>query len=167
MRAESEVRREAVVLGPGKPGFLRVSLGRRRYCRDERIVEVGFERIPERLRLPNTRLVAVTSPDGVLRVEEEAAGRPRLDLEERVRHVLNEWDPIGVADEVDDEYDGYIGAVLGLLRSGASEPAIADHLRTIERERMELQGTPMDHLLLIATRLRGLQSPEDAARRHS
>lgn len=166
MRAESEVRRDAVVLGPGTPGFLKLSLGPRRGFQDERIVEVATERIPERLRMPDTRLVAVTSPVGVLRVEEEATGRPRLDLEEHIRRILNDWDPIGVADEVEDEYDGYINEVLGLLRSGASERAIAARLLAVEQDRMGPPGTPRDHRLSIASRLRSLTRPEDGGRRH-
>lgn len=161
MRAESEVRREAVVRGPGKPGFLKLSLGRRGGFPDERIVEVASERIPEFLRAPNTRLVAVTSPGGVLRVEAEATGRPRLDLEEHIRRILNDWDPIGVADEVEDEYDGYINGVLALLRSGGSERAIAAHLLAIEQERMGLPGAPLDRLLSVASRLRDLPLPDD------
>jgi hypothetical protein len=32
---------------------------------------------------------------------------------QRVKKVLNEhWDPIGVADQVDDEYDSYVGTIL-------------------------------------------------------
>ena len=94
--------------------------------------------------MPDTRLVAVTSPVGVLRVEEEATGRPRLDLEEHIRRILNDWDPIGVADEVEDEYDGYINEVLGFLRSGASERAIAARLLAVEQDRMGPPGTPRD-----------------------
>jgi len=115
----------------------------------------------------DARLVAVTSRCGVRRVEEEAAGRPRLDLEVRVRHVLDERDLIGVADEVEDEDDGCVNGVLDLLRSGASEHAIAGLLVAIEQERMGLAGDPLDRLLSVASRLRSLPLPDDAAGRHS
>jgi hypothetical protein len=164
VRAEAEIRREAVVLGPGKPGFVKLRLGRRRGYSDERIDDVPFDRIPAPLRLPNTRVVTVMGDGGVLRVEADAVGRPRLDVEARVRRVLNEWDPIGVAGEVEDEYDGYINGVLGLLGSGASERAIAGHLLAIEQERMELPGAPLDRLLSVASRLRSLRLPDDAGR---
>jgi hypothetical protein len=38
-------------------------------------------------------------------------------LQDDVRTVLNEsWDPIGVADQSPDEYDGYIAGLHGLLQ---------------------------------------------------
>lgn len=115
--------------------------------------------VPALLRLPNTRLVAVAGPSGVLRVEEEPAGRPKLGAEASVRRLLNEWDPIGTADVVEDEYDGYISGVLGLLRSGASVEGIARHLLGIERG-MGLDRTPMDRLLSISARHRELSMPK-------
>ena len=39
-----------------------------------------------------------------------------------LRFLLNEWDPIGVADLVQDEYDCLIGPILTRLTRGA-EPA--------------------------------------------
>ena len=50
------------------------------------------------------------------------------------------WDPIGVAGEPQarDEYDGYIGPVFTLLRSGASHSEISTHLATIASECMGL-----------------------------
>jgi hypothetical protein len=47
------------------------------------------------------------------------------------------WDPIGVADSFPftaDEYDGYAPGVVALLRAGASEEDVADHLAFVERE---------------------------------
>ena len=166
MRAEAEIRREAVVLGPGKPGFVKLSLGRPRGYSDERIDEVPFDRIPAPLRLPNTRVVAVTGLRGVLRVEADAVGRPRLDVEARVRRVLNEWDPVGTADAMDDEYDRYVAGVLQLLRSRASEGAIAEHLLAIE-EGMGLRRTPLERLVSFASALREVPLPNDADRGHS
>ena len=37
------------------------------------------------------------------------------------------WDPIGVADTVDDEYDSYIGAIYVLIRNGADDRKISEH----------------------------------------
>ena len=159
MRAESEVRRGAVVIGPGAAGFLKIDLGRQRGSARDGIFEVPVERIPAHLRTPNSRFVAVTVPDGVARVEEESVGRPRMEVEESVRRVLNRWDPIGVADAVEDEYDSYISEVLALLRSGADEATLAKHLLMIEKERMGLGGGSWKHRLPTASELRRLPLP--------
>lgn len=52
------------------------------------------------------------------------------------------WDPIGVAGvpQARDEYDGYVGPVFSLLRSGASESDVAAHLVRVAGERMGLPG---------------------------
>ncbi len=52
------------------------------------------------------------------------------------------WDPIGVAGapQARDEYDGYVGPVFTLLRSGATAPEISAHLERIADERMGLPG---------------------------
>lgn len=57
-----------------------------------------------------------------------------------VLHYL--WDPIGVAGvpQARDEYDGYVGPVFTLLRSGASDSEISSHLEAIASERMGLPG---------------------------
>jgi hypothetical protein len=41
-----------------------------------------------------------------------------------LRRLLNEWDPIGVASMVDDEYDCMIGPLLDRLRGGADREQI-------------------------------------------
>ncbi|MFK0116860.1 hypothetical protein [Streptomyces sp. NPDC090994] len=46
------------------------------------------------------------------------------DVYDDLRRLLNEWDPIGVADSVDDEYDCMIGPVLDRLRGGADRGQI-------------------------------------------
>ena len=151
----SERRLEAVVIGPGKPGLLRVALGREQR---QFIVDVPFDLLPSSLRLPNSHFVAVVQGRELVRVE--SAGRFWLTIQNEIRSVLNnDWDPIGVADIVDDEYDMYIGSIYGLLASDASEQAIAEHLLSIELERMELKGTLMSRLLEVAARLRELTLP--------
>ena len=62
-------------------------------------------------------------------------------MQREVRDVLmNVWDPIGVKDEpaCADEYDSYVGAVLGLLIRRESDEKIAQHLAEIEAVRMGL-----------------------------
>jgi hypothetical protein len=55
------------------------------------------------------------------------------------------WDPIGVSESFPataDEYDDYGPGVVALLRAGASEDDVADHLAFVERETI---GLPIDH----------------------
>jgi hypothetical protein len=74
----------------------------------------------------------------------EPAGRLWLTIQDQIRAVLNsDWDPIGVGDIVDYEYDMYIGRIYSLLAKDAAEQAICDHLLWIELERMGLTGIPM------------------------
>ncbi|MFD9499889.1 hypothetical protein [Streptomyces sp. NPDC060035] len=46
-----------------------------------------------------------------------------------LRHLLNEWDPIGVADDSQDEYDCMLAPMLRRLRGGAKETEIGEFLR--------------------------------------
>ncbi|RAJ76897.1 hypothetical protein K377_06065 [Streptomyces sp. PsTaAH-137] len=58
------------------------------------------------------------------------AMRPGTDVTENgLRHLLNEWDPIGVADEVQDEYDCMLVPLLQRLRRGADQAEIGEFLR--------------------------------------
>jgi hypothetical protein len=151
----SERRLVAVVVGPGKPGLLRVALG---HGDGQFVVDAPSELLQPSLRLPNSQFVAVVVGREIVRVE--PAGRVWLAIQDQIRSVLNtEWDPIGVADIVDDEYDMYIGCIYSLLAGSVSEQAIAEHLLSIEIERMGLGGTPITQLLKVATKLRKLQLP--------
>jgi hypothetical protein len=47
-----------------------------------------------------------------------------------LRHLLNAWDPIGVADVVDDEYDCLIGPLLQRLIAGGGRAEISEFLWT-------------------------------------
>lgn len=49
--------------------------------------------------------------------------------ENGLRHLLNEWDPIGVADAVQDEYDCMLVPLLQRLRRGADQAEIGEFLR--------------------------------------
>ncbi len=49
----------------------------------------------------------------------------------KIRQVLlEEWDPIGVADEplAQDEYGAYLGGIFDLLERSQTEAEIANHL---------------------------------------
>lgn len=50
-------------------------------------------------------------------------------VEDDLRQLLNEWDPIGVADEVRDEYDCMLAPLLQRLRGGAGQTEIGEFLR--------------------------------------
>ena len=45
-----------------------------------------------------------------------------------LRMLLNEWDPIGVADLVDDEYDCLIAPVWSLMAKGADPAELSEFL---------------------------------------
>ena len=50
------------------------------------------------------------------------------DLQANLRHLLNEWDPIGVADVVSDEYDCLIAPLLSKLSAGGGRSQISEFL---------------------------------------
>ena len=130
-------------------------------------VEVEANRVPTELRLPNAKFVAVLNGRSVVVVE--PLRLRLLAVEDQIRQILNaDWDPIGVADVVSDVYDGYIGGVYGLLRRGASPEEVAQHLLSIETDRMGYDHQSADHLVGVAGRLCSLRvdhepDPESAA----
>ncbi|MFF8985896.1 hypothetical protein ACF08E_21240 [Streptomyces globisporus] len=76
--------------------------------------------------------------------------------EKNLRQLLNEWDPIGVA----DEYDCMLAPLLGRLRRGADQAEIAAFLRTELVEHFGLTPAPAEPEA-VATRLMALKA-EDA-----
>ncbi|OEJ21716.1 hypothetical protein BGM19_38455 [Streptomyces agglomeratus] len=50
-------------------------------------------------------------------------------IENDLRLLLNEWDPIGVADDVQDEYDCLLALLLQRLRGSANQREIGEFLR--------------------------------------
>ena len=93
-------------------------------------------------------------------VRVDPVGRAWIEIEGRIRTILNDdWDPIGVAVAVDDEYDGYIAGILTLLMNGSSVDALVGHLRSIEVDRMALRGSLPDKLKAVAEALRSVQLP--------
>ena len=150
-----ERRLEAVVLGPSRPGQVKVTLGR---GQKQFVADVPVEFLHPSLRMPNSEFVAVVKGRELVRVE--PAGHVWLTIQNHIRNVLNrDWDPIGVADAVDDEYDMYIGHIHSLLMKAASEQEIAEYLLWVERERMGITGTPTSQRLRTAKNLRNLQLP--------
>jgi hypothetical protein len=70
-------------------------------------------------------------------IDKEASRRWRR----RIREVMNnEWDPIGVADQVPDEYDRYVGKVAAMLREGASDEDLFRYLHWVETVHIGMPG---------------------------
>src|SRR5262245_21447922 len=122
------------------------------------VCDVAAEKIPPDLRLPNSTFVAVVLHRDLVRVEPFGDGL--LEIENRIRVVLNvEWDTIGVAGIVDDEYDGDIAGILGLLERNATTETIAQHLKSIEVEWIGLRASPHHKLPAMAEALGKLHLP--------
>ena len=150
------VRRRLTIVGPGANGCLKAKYTDEP---DDCVIDVLAEQLPASLRLPNATFVALIAGRDLVRVE--TAGESWLDIQDKIRGVLNdEWDPIGVADAVADEYDDYIDELYALVKSDASEDAIAEHLRSIEAIQMELRPSPLDKLREVARSLRVLRLPD-------
>ncbi|GAA3654842.1 hypothetical protein ACG5V6_07150 [Streptomyces chitinivorans] len=64
--------------------------------------------------------------------------------ENGLRHLLNEWDPIGVADAVQDEYDCMLAPLLQRLRGGADQAEIGEFLRHELEEHFGLPPLPSE-----------------------
>lgn len=153
----SGIRRRVTIVGPGAKGFVRAS-----YLLepDETVtIDVPSEHLPSNLRLPNSTFVALIVGRDLVRVETD--GEAWLDIQDKVRDVLNQqWDPIGVADIVEDEYDAYIGEIYQLLKSDSTEATITGHLRSIEADKMGLRVSPLEKLRSVAKGLRRLDLPD-------
>ncbi|MFI2780248.1 hypothetical protein [Streptomyces sp. ALB3] len=59
-------------------------------------------------------------------------------VQHELRRLLSEWDPIGVADDVQDEYDCMLAPMLQRLRDGADETEIGEYLRRETKEHFGL-----------------------------
>ncbi len=60
-----------------------------------------------------------------------------------IRRLWNEWDPIGVASDAnDDEYDAYLGPTLRLLEREVPDGEIVEFLKSVVHDRMGLSQMP-------------------------
>jgi hypothetical protein len=66
--------------------------------------------------------------------------RPDVQPYLRVRAALQKWDPIGVSDISEDEYDGYIPQLIRLLDQGAGAEYLTDFLVTLVHDNMGLEA---------------------------
>lgn len=143
------MRRRAKVLGPGPvAGELLL------VCEAFSLV-VAASALPVTQRIPNAEFVVVTVGPKFLRVEPD--GTWWLTRQHEVRKVLNrDWDPIGVSECVDDEYDGYIADIHHLCVHAGEATVIADYLAWVEQNQMGLRGRPRTALESVATKLLAL-----------
>lgn len=58
------------------------------------------------------------------------------------RQLWNEFDPIGVVDAVDDEYDMYVGPTLRLCEEGKGSREIEKYAEFVVYDRMGMSHTP-------------------------
>jgi hypothetical protein len=79
-----------------------------------------------------------------------------------LKRVLNAWDPLGVAELVDDEYDGYLVPIGILLQQGAGVDDLAAYLDAIVTGRMGMPGNH-DDALSTAEKLRAVPRPIEGA----
>lgn len=74
--------------------------------------------------------------------------------------VAEVWDPIGIKDEpnAQDEYDGYVGEILGLLSGGATDEQLTSRLLYFVNDRMGLDATP-EQMLPTIRALKSIELP--------
>ena len=137
-----ESRLEALVVGPGKPGQVRVALG---HGQHQFVADVPFELLQPSLRMLNSEFVAVVKDRDLVRIAcrsplahdpRSNTGRPKIAIGIQLASLTSlTTNTTCISD--------YIGHIYSLLAKDAAEQAICDHLLWIELERMGLTGTPM------------------------
>jgi hypothetical protein len=72
--------------------------------------------------------------------------------------LLRDWDPIGVADELDvaAEYDGHIPKIHGMLIGRVPRQALVEHLWRLENDGMGMPGDRV-HTEVVVDRLIALR----------
>lgn len=70
------------------------------------------------------------------------------NTEQSLRCLLNDWNPIGVASQVDDEYDCLINPLLSRLIAGADSSEIGAFLRyeLVEHFGLRAEHKKPDHM---------------------
>ena len=79
------------------------------------------------------------------------------------RILLHDWDPIGVSDiaEAQDEYDGYVSKIYGMLVHHEPRHNLVEHLWSIETDNMGLSGN-RQHTEAIVDRLLSFRDEVEA-----
>ena len=76
-----------------------------------------------------------------------------------IRSVLiNDWDPAGIGDNpnLSDEYDGYIGSILNILKQRLPIETIVVFLEKVETTKMGIDNVDVTHLYDVATKLKSI-----------
>jgi len=84
----------------------------------------------------------------------------KKDLISNVRSVLlNDWDPVGIGDNLNlsDEYDGYIGSIINILKQSLSIEEIVSLLEKIEKIEMGIDSVDVKKLYDVATKLKSIK----------
>jgi len=79
------------------------------------------------------------------------------ELIANIRYVLfNEWDPIGIGDNsnLSDEYDGYIGSIISMLKQKSPVESIATFLKNIEKTEMGIDVVDIKSLHNVASKIK-------------
>ncbi len=75
----------------------------------------------------------------------------------RIREILNrDWNPIGIGDLPDDEYDDYVGKVAAIVNAGGSDQEILEYLTWAEADHMGFGKTNKERLGRVVLRIRTL-----------
>ena len=53
-----------------------------------------------------------------------------------------------------DEYESYVGGIVGVVQRGGSDSAIAEHLAALEMDSMGVGPSPLERRLDVARRVR-------------
>jgi hypothetical protein len=94
-------------------------------------------------RLQNISGLVIEKLNGKPKTTEQESFKP--DWEKnflKIREILNDWDPIGVADSVDDEYDTMNFRILSILMNKLDTKEIREILADSTRNSMEI---PVDN----------------------
>ncbi len=79
-------------------------------------------------------------------------------LMDRVRDVINrDWNPIGVSDLPEDEYDGYIGPISSMIQNRSSDEEFLKYMQWVELEQMGLSRFDRDHALKVIAKFRNIE----------
>ena len=79
------------------------------------------------------------------------------EIQDSIRQILyHDWNPIGVSDLPEDEYDSYIAPVYRVLVGSRSEQELIDCLFRLERDAIGMSSESPEQLRPVARRLLGL-----------
>jgi hypothetical protein len=85
-------------------------------------------------------------------------------LMKRVRDTINrEWNPIGVPDLPEDEYDGYIGAIASMIQNRSSDEVFLKYMKWVQVEQIGMSQFDRDKALKVIAIFRAIRSEDEGA----